>query len=449
MSNTAGPIYEVTLSVDQEIIDEFDAWLEDHVQEMLDIPGFLKAETFELEDDDEGRARRVAHYYLASEEDLEEYLVGPANAMRESGIALFADRFEASRRVLRRSKDADEELRPLPSCLNCSTTLSGQYCGNCGQRARNRLISLWELVREAFGDLFELDSRLWNTLVPLLIRPGKLTRDYLLGKRARFMPPFRSYLVLSVVFFLVAFFDPREEFSVLFEQAAESTEEGASGDQSAEEIRQGILEDLAEEGIVVGDRAAPDDADDPDGINITISDDDDDISCDLEDLESADIPDWLSSRMTPERLQVVCNRVIADDGRAMFDKLRDNVPAALFFLLPLMALILKIIYPLSKRYYVEHLLFVVHYHAFFFLILTLQILFARFASLIHIPESVIDVVLIGTAIYIPVYLFRSMKRVYGQGFFITAPKFIFLASSYFVGFGLMIGIAGLFAAFSI
>ena len=449
MSNTAGPIYEVTLSIDQEIIDEFDAWLEDHVLEMLDIPGFLKAETFELEDDDEGRARRVAHYYLASEKDLEEYLAGPANAMRESGIALFADRFEASRRVLRRSKDADEELRPLPSCLNCSTTLNGQYCGNCGQRARNRLISLWELVREAFGDLFELDSRLWNTLVPLLIRPGKLTRDYLLGRRARFMPPFRSYLVLSVVFFLVAFFDPREEFSVLFEPAAESTEEGASGDQSAEEIRQGILEDLAEEGIVVGDRAAPDDADDPDGINITISDDDNDISCDLEDLESADMPDWLSSRMTPERLQVVCNRVIADDGRAMIDKLRDNVPAALFFLLPLMALILKIIYPLSKRYYVEHLLFVVHYHAFFFLILTLQILFARFASLIHIPESVIDVVLIGAAIYIPVYLFRSMKRVYGQGFFITALKFIFLASSYFVGFGLMIGIAGLFAAFSI
>ena len=89
MSDTAGPIYEVTLSVDLEIVDAFDAWLEDHVQDMLDVPGFLKAETFELEDDDEGRARRVAHYYLASEEDLEAYLVGPANAMRESGIALF------------------------------------------------------------------------------------------------------------------------------------------------------------------------------------------------------------------------------------------------------------------------------------------------------------------------------------------------------------------------
>ncbi len=449
MSNTAGPIYEVTLSVDREIVDAFDAWLEDHVEEMLDIPGFLKAETFEIEDDKEDRARRVTHYYLASEEDLEEYLAGPANAMRQSGIDKFSDRFEASRRVLRRTDESDEELRPLPSCLNCGTSLGGQYCGNCGQRARSRLISLWELIREAFGDLFELDSRLWHTLVPLIIRPGKLTRDYLLGRRARFMPPFRTYLVLSVVFFLVAFFDPREEFNVLFEPAAESTEEAEAAGQSAEEIRQGILADLAEDGIIAGDEALHDDPDDSDGVSFNISDDESGVNCNLEDLESADMPDWLANRMTPERLQLVCERVIADDGRAMSEKLRDNVPATLFFLLPLMALILKIMYPLSKRYYVEHLLFVVHNHAFVFLILTLQILFARIASLASISEKVIDIVLIGAAIYIPVYLFRSMQRVYGQGVFVTALKFMFLALSYFLGFALMIGFAALFAAFSI
>ena len=453
MSNTAGPIYEVTLSVDREIAEAFDAWLENHVREMLDIPGFLKAETFEIEDDEEGRARRVTHYYLASEEDLEEYLAGPANAMRQSGIDQFADRFEASRRVLRRSRETDEELRPLPSCLNCGTTLGGQYCGNCGQRARSRLISLWELVREAFGDLFELDSRLWQTLVPLVIRPGRLTRDYLLGRRARFMPPFRTYLVLSVVFFLVAFFDPREEFKVLFEPAAETTEEVEEAEQSAEEIRQGVIkelaEELAEEGIIVGGEIPRDDQDDPDGINFDISDGEGDVNCDIEDFESADMPDWLSTRITPERLQLMCERVIADDGRALFDKLRDNVPAALFFLLPLMALVLKVMYPLSKRYYVEHLLFVLHYHAFFFLILTLQILFGRFAALVSIPESASDIVVICAAIYIPVYLFRSMRRVYGQGTFITALKFVFLGLSYFIGFGLMIGFAALFAAFSI
>ncbi len=449
MSITAGPIYEVTLSVDREIVEAFDAWLADHVQEMLDIPGFLKAETFELEDDEEGRARRVTHYYLASEEDLEEYIAGPANTLRRMGIERFADRFQASRRVLRHSEDSDEELRVLPSCLNCGTTLGGQYCGNCGQRARSRLISLWELVREAFGDLFELDSRLWHTLVPLVIRPGRLTRDYLLGRRARFMPPFRTYLVLSVVFFLVAFFDPREEFNVLFEPAAETTEAGEDAEQSAEEFRDDVIEELAGEGIIVADGPSADEEDGSDGVNFNISSGEGEAKCDVSDIESADIPEWLPRSITPQRLQIICERVLADDGRALIDKLLDNVPAALFFLLPLMALVLQIMYPLSKRYYVEHLLFVVNYHAFFFLILTLQILFARFAALVNLPENATGTVLIGASIYIPVYLFRSMQRVYGQSILITALKFLFLIFSYFIGFGLMIGFAALFAAFSI
>ena len=452
MSYTAGPIYEVTFNVDPEIVAAFDAWLTIHVTEMLEIPGFLKAETFQLEDDEQGRARRVTHYYLASEEDLEQYLAGPANAMRQSVIDQFADQFEASRRILRRLGDSDEELRPLPSCLNCGTTFGGQYCGKCGQRAHSRLISIWELIRDAFGDLFELDSRLWQTLVPLVIRPGQLTRDYLLGRRARFMPPFRTYLVLSVVFFLVAFFDPREELGLLFEPAAESTEQAEESDQNAAEIREGVRQELAEQDIIVGGEELPEglqDEDDGGSVNLKFADGESDFDCDVSDIESADIPQWLSRRVTPERLQVMCERIRADDGRALLDKLLDNVPAALFILLPLMALVLRVLYPLSKRYYVEHLLFVVHYHAFFFLILTLQILFARFATLVGIPENATDIALFGASLYIPVYLFRAMQRVYGQGRFITTLKFIFLVLSYFIGFGLMIAFAALFAAFSI
>jgi len=448
MSHSSGPIYEVTLSVDREIVEAFDTWFASHVQEMLDQPGFLKADTFELDDDGEARARRVAHYYLASEEELEQYLAGPANAMRQSGVDQFADRFEASRRVLRRSGDSDEELRPLPSCLNCGTTLSGQYCGNCGQRARSRLISIWELVREAFGDLFELDSRLWQTLVPLIAHPGRLTKDYLLGRRARFMPPFRTYLVLSVVFFLVAFFDPREEFNLLYDPAAESS---GDADQPSGELREEVRKELEKEGIIINGDPVPRNPKEGDeaGVNLNLSTGEGNVNCDVDDLRSADIPEWLSRRVTPERMLVMCERVSADDGSALFDKLLDNVPAALFVLLPLMALVLKILYPLSKRYYVEHLLFVVHFHAFFFLILILQILFARFAGLVGIPEDVSDIVLIGASIYIPVYLYNSMHRVYGQGNFSTALKFLFLLISYFVGFGLMIGIAAVFAAFSI
>ena len=220
----AGPIYEVNLAIDVERASAFDEWLAHHVEEMLKLPGFEHAEVFRLEND-EGKARRVAHYHLESGQALDEYLAGPAEQMRQSGIDRFGEALSATRRVLSPDEISDGRVRSTEPCLNCGELLSGQYCAACGQRARSGLISLWELVRDAFGDLFEIDSRLWQTLVPLLVRPGKLTADYLRGRRARFMPPFRTYLVLSLVFFFIALFDPRENFGLLFEPKPEETEE--------------------------------------------------------------------------------------------------------------------------------------------------------------------------------------------------------------------------------
>src|SRR5210317_289236 len=145
-----------------------------------------------------------------------------------------------------------------PNCLNCGTELRGQYCGSCGQRARGRLISLWELLQDAFGDLFEVDSRLWRTLIPLLIRPGKLTLDYLEGRRARYMPPFRMYLVLSVIFFVVAFFDPEDDLSLLFEpppqpspeEVVAQQEEAAAKQEATETEVNEVLTELRDEGLI-------------------------------------------------------------------------------------------------------------------------------------------------------------------------------------------------------
>ena len=64
MSSVNGPIYEVTLSIEPEIIDAFDGWLAEHLEAMLELPGFVKADIFELEEDERGRAQRVAQYYL-------------------------------------------------------------------------------------------------------------------------------------------------------------------------------------------------------------------------------------------------------------------------------------------------------------------------------------------------------------------------------------------------
>jgi hypothetical protein len=161
------------------------------------------------------------------------------------------------------------------------------------------------------------------------------------------------------------------------------------------------------------------------------------------------MPLWLAKRLTRERLLRVCDKVTANDGRDFVNQLLDNVPAALFFLLPLMALVLKVLYPLSKRYYVEHLLFVVHFHAFFFLVLTLQILLSRAGALTAIPQGAVTTTMVAFSFYIPVYLYKAMRRVYGQGHLLTLLKYLMLVVAYAIGFSLVLLTATLIAAFSI
>ena len=436
MTIQSGPIYEVTFFVDRAIAEECDRWLEDHVRDTLREPGIVDCNVFSIADDKEGRVRRVCLHVLESDDALDTFLDGTGTDIDHELESRFPEQASLQGRVLREDQSPDLISGTSPDCLNCGARLRGQYCGTCGQRSRSRLISLWELISDAFGDLFELDSRLWQTLIPLLIRPGRLTYDYLQGRRARYMPPFRMYLVLSLLFFIVAFFDPRESLSLLFEPEPETATEEESGE--AAETGQELIDELAEEGVVIGDELPDEFEVDEDGIHFDIDlnggEGDDDPECDVDASDLEDLPDWLARRLTVERLQRICERTRLDDGRALLDNLLDNIPAALIVLLPLMAFVLKALYPLSKRYYVEHLLFFVHFHAFFFLILSLQILFARLTASVPIPEEFIILTLVIASFYIPVYLFVAMRRVYGQGRIVTFLKYIALVIAYLLGF---------------
>ncbi|MEM9401934.1 MAG: DUF3667 domain-containing protein [Pseudomonadota bacterium] len=405
----SGPIYENTVFAASADPDQ----LGDNLAELVDAyrgdAGIIDAQLFQSEDSDAGF---VLQFSFEDNEWLDEFLAGRSSKLQASIEELGGKDTLQSTRILR--EDLTQNLPGETNCLNCGAPLRGQYCGQCGQRARSRLISLWELIRDAFGDLFELDSRLWATLIPLLIRPGKLTYDYLQGKRARFMPPFRMYLVLSLLFFLVAFFNPKEELAFLYvPDTVEAVDEGPPVDISIQD------EDL----------------------------DDSDCEVDLGDIE--EWPEYFQRRLTEERLNRICEKMQADDGASMLESLLDNIPAALIVLLPLMALALKLLYPLSRRYYVEHLLFFVHFHAFFFLILTLQILWADLINALGLHEAILVLPIVVTAFYIPVYLFKAMRRVYGQGFFMTFFKYSILLVVYMLGIGLTIFAAAVIAAFSI
>ena len=95
-----------------------------------------------------------------------------------------------------------------PSCLNCGTLLSGPYCAECGQHDLPPEPPLKELVAEAWDAFVSVDGKVASTLKLLLLRPGALTQEYLQGRRARFLPPLRLYLICSLLFFLASAVKP-------------------------------------------------------------------------------------------------------------------------------------------------------------------------------------------------------------------------------------------------
>ena len=88
------------------------------------------------------------------------------------------------------------------ACLNCAAPLAGKYCANCGQPAHLHR-SLWHMFEEVLHGVMHFDAKLWRTLPRLVLRPGTLTRDYIHGKRARYVSPLAMFLFTIFLMFFV------------------------------------------------------------------------------------------------------------------------------------------------------------------------------------------------------------------------------------------------------
>jgi hypothetical protein len=89
-------------------------------------------------------------------------------------------------------------------CLNCDAELTNDYCAQCGQRDVDLERPFPTLARELIEEAFQLDGRVARTLLTLVRKPGELTRQYLAGRRQLYTSPLRLYLVISLLFFVVA-----------------------------------------------------------------------------------------------------------------------------------------------------------------------------------------------------------------------------------------------------
>ena len=287
-------------------------------------------------------------------------------------------------------------------CPNCGNERALRFCGHCGQNDRDYLRSLPSLVSEILRETFELDSRTFRTLKLLVLRPGELSAEFSRNRRASYSSPIRLYLFFSLLFFFVL---------------SLSSQTGLSGEEDPV-VR--ITTDQAKSVDFTSLDAAlsPQRREKLDEINsrpgsrpFTLllarwADHRQDALTDVERFYLSQGVDWLHNpRLAGERLE-------------------NNLPITMFFMLPVFALLLALFYWKKHRFYVEHFVFSIHVHV---------VVFAVFIVLALVPDtmigSVLDLVLL---LVLAVYNVVALVRYYGNGAALTTVKWAFLTTSYAV-----------------
>ena len=263
-------------------------------------------------------------------------------------------------------------------CLNCGTGLAGPFCAQCGQRDIPPYPSVRELAVDAFWELSGWDGRFASTVRTLVRRPGLLTREFLEGRRARYISPLRLYLLCSLLYFVSAAAAP----DVKLESGATMS----AGLRTSATIQRDTSGPVSRSERVANATSGALDANQP-------------LSKEDRDSVLADIA------RAPTFMQPFLRRSVIDPvgfKRGIFEAM----PRMLFALLPVFAAIVAVFY--RGRKYPEHLYFAIHLHAFVFLALTLAALvkFTRFPPLV-------GGIGLAALLTIPVYSTLAFRNTYG------------------------------------
>jgi hypothetical protein len=330
-------------------------------------------------------------------------------------------------------------------CRNCGAPVTGRFCGSCGQRYREKKETFGHLVNEFIGSFTSFDSRFFRTLVPLLTSPGQATRQYMAGRQASQLHPVRLYLFSSFVYFL-CFFSCGDDTNL-------NTHLPALAEDSTQASRLGDNWEIAP--YREGHQKVPIASDEDSSFTFTISG--------VEGLDTL-----IRDGVTPEQYIAMQDSLegsrrdgfvkryltrrsleLYDQGRhegvglisQIWDTVLHNIPKTLFILLPLFALLLKLLYIRQRKFnYVDHAVFSLHYFSLVFILLLIAqfILDPLFGTSFFLPVTIA---------WLAVYLFIALKRTYGQGALKTLAKYLVLGFLFFVLFVAAFLVNFLFSAF--
>jgi hypothetical protein len=341
-------------------------------------------------------------------------------------------------------------LRHDKTCLNCGFLVEERYCSHCGQENTEPKESLGHLIGHFFADITHFDSKFFTTLKDLVFRPGFLTREYVAGRRLRYLNPIRMYVFISAVFFLVLFAGQEEQEKAgeethaanVFRQrfadslrAAGKQTDGGQGVAGGDSIRKNINGEIAAkldttEKVKAGEESIFFAVGGP-KIVIDLVENKYRTVREYDSIESH-LPD--SSRNTGLWGWVMRRNVQLKEehgGRSRIhieQNLQHTIPKIMFVLLPLFALFTGWFYSRKKYYYVQHAFFSIHYHSFVFLLFLVVLLAGKVIS----SDKVNIILTVGAIAVAFVYLVAGLMRMYGQSLWLSLGKAMAICLLYLV-----------------
>jgi hypothetical protein len=320
------------------------------------------------------------------------------------------------------------------ACLSCGEALNGAYCSNCGQMNDDLRRNSFLLARDFLRDTFGFDSRMWRTLGLMAIAPGTVPRNYAHGRRSRYTPPVRLFLVISFLFFLTL--GLTHTMFIALEITPKTSEELAA-DKAAAKAE-------VEEALKLSGREIPEDS------MVEIEGQAEDCPINVKTkffVRPADVKvDGEAWRKCTEsiraNLKVEVNEVEQDAAlRARFDRVIAGISSAvehpeefnrdvndwlariMFLMTPVLAVLLAMFIRGKDAFLFDHLILSLYLHAAAFAIVGLGIL----AAIAHVPHAAP-----AAAGAIGLYFLIALKRAYRRGWIKTTLATIFVSLFYII-----------------
>ena len=290
--------------------------------------------------------------------------------------------------------------RKFTQCPNCGYTFEevNNYCPNCGQENHDLNVPVKHLVAEFFEGTLHFDTKVWHTLKYLILKPGLLTEKFNVGQRASYVPPFRLYVFISLIFFFVLALTSEKVVQL---EGTEDAETGATAVLPGLTINANLADSVA---------AAADSA------KLKKLQD---VAAESEELKAlqATLEEDKQFALIKEKF----SRFVSNDEQST-QKVLKNISFMMFVLMPFFGLLLYLFYWKQRRNYVEHLMFSIHLHTFYFILLILALLVNE-----AFPNLEIDSLVFGIMV---LYLFLALHRVYRQPYLRTLLYLIPIGISY-------------------